>query len=203
VPWRWAARTAGAVLLILAGWALLLQVEVHAAGAPSRPCGSGWDVIAGRVGWPEWWAQDLSDPAAGPGGPLVRTLHCPRAVNHRLVVADGFAVVAVAVVSAGELLGWREERRMGPGRPSSATRLRAVGVAMTALGGLLTVAGLVGIVLLVANPRSTLFLYVDRPVVALVGLLLLLPAIVLIAVGRATDLVGRQLADREHADEGT
>jgi len=200
---NWAGKTVGAVLLVFAASVLLLEVDVHATAAPARSCGSGWDVVAGRAGWPEWWAQDLADPAGGVGGPLVRTLHCPGAVNRRIVLAGGFAVVAVLVVSVGEVSGRRGKRSVAPASSGPGDRFRRLGAVTTALGGLVTFAGLVGVVLLVANPRSTLFLYVDRPVVALVGLLLLLPAIVLIALGRAATLVGRELADPEPADEGT
>jgi hypothetical protein len=59
---------------------------------------------------------------------------------------------------------------------------------VTAAGAVLTIAGALALLLLVADPGSTLFLYVDRPVVVLAGLLLLQPAIAMILVGRALSL---------------
>jgi hypothetical protein len=53
VPWRWACWSAGMVLLIVSGLVLLLQVSVHDAGTPPRACGSAWDVVSGRAGWPQ------------------------------------------------------------------------------------------------------------------------------------------------------
>ncbi len=201
VLWRWACRSAGAILLVLAGLVLLPQVSVHGAGTPSRACGSGWDVVAGRTGWPQWWAADLSDPAQGRSGQLIRTLHCPGAVNARIVTGGGLALGAVALVSAGELMAWRRERRARPALPGPARRLRLLGTAVTILGVLLTAGGLAGIVLLVANPRAPLFLYVSRPVVVLAGLLLALPAILLIALGRGASLIADHLAHAEASRE--
>ena len=65
---------------------------------------------------------------------------------------------------------------------------------MTILGALLTAGGLAGITLLVADPRAPLFLYVSRPVVVLAGLLLILPAILLIVLGRGASLMAEYLA---------
>ena len=61
-------------------------------------------------------------------------------------------------------------------------------MAVTAAGAALAIAGATALVLLVADPRSTLFLYVDRPVAVLFGLLLLEPAVAMILVGRALSL---------------
>ena len=66
--WRWAGWSAGIALLIVSGLVLLLQVSVPGAGTPPRACGSAWDVVAGRAGWLQWQAADLSDPAADRGG---------------------------------------------------------------------------------------------------------------------------------------
>jgi hypothetical protein len=201
VLWRWVCWGAGTVLLVLSGVVLLLQVAVHGAGTPSRSCGSAWDVAAGRAGWPQWWSADLSDPAEGRGGQLVRTLRCPDAVNGRIVTSGGLAVGAVALVSAGELVARRSTRRARPALPGPARRLRLLGTAVTILGGLLTAGGLAGIAMLVADPRAPLFLYVSRPVVVLVGLLLILPAILLIVLGRGASLMAGYLAHAEATRE--
>ncbi|HUY49958.1 MAG TPA: hypothetical protein VMV92_30315 [Streptosporangiaceae bacterium] len=202
MPWRWVCWSAGAVLLVLSGVVLLLQVAVHGgAGTPSRACGSAWDVVAGRAGWPQWWAADLSDPAGGRGGQLVRTLRCPGAVNGRIVTSGGLALGAVALVSAGELVALRSARRVRPALPGPGRRLRLLGTAVTILGALLTAGGLAGITMLVADPRAPLFLYVSRPVVVLAGLLLILPAILLIVLGRGASLMADYLAHAEATRE--
>lgn len=195
--WRWVCWSAGTVLLVLSGVVLLLQVAVHGAGTPSWPCGSAWDAIAGRAGWQQWWSADLSDPAEGHGGQLVRTLRCPDAVNTRIVTSGGLALAAVALVSASEVVARRSARRVTPAWPGSARRLRLLGTAVTILGALLTAGGLAGITLLVADPRAPLFLYVSLPVVVLAGLLLILPAILLIVLGRGASLMAEYLAHAE------
>lgn len=197
VLWRRVCWIAGTVLLVLSGVALLLQVAVHGAGTPALACGSGWDVVAGRTGWQQWWAADLSGPAGGREGRLVRTLRCPGAVNGHIVTSGGLALGAVALVSAGEFAAWRSARRTRPALPGQARRLRRLGTAVTLLGALLTAGGLAGIALLVADPHAPLFLYVSRPVVVLAGLLLILPAILLIVLGRAARLMADYLAHAE------
>ena len=182
---------------------LLLQVSVPGTGTPPRACGSAWDVVAGRAGWPQWQAADLSDPAAGRGGRLDRTLRCPGAVNGRIVSSGGLALGAVALVSAGEFAALRSARRAGSAGPGPARRLRLVGTAVTVLGALLTAAGLAGIALLAADPRAPLFLYVSRPVVVLAGLLLILPAILLIVLGRAASVMAGYLAHPEEVPRET
>ncbi len=197
--WRWVHWGAGMILLVLAGVALLLQVSVRGAGTPPRACGSAWDVITGRAGWPQWWAADLSDPAAASGTALVRTLHCPGALNGRIAAFAGLGGAAVTVVAAGEVAALRRARRVRPGpvRPGPLRRLKLLGTAVTVLGGLLTAGGLAGIAILVADPGSALFLYVSRPLAAFAGLLLLLPAILLIALGRGISLTADYLANAE------
>ena len=181
---------------------LLLQVSVPGAGTPPRACGSAWDVVAGRAGWPQWQAADLSDPAEARSGGLDRTLRCPGAVNARIVTSGGLALAAVALVAAGELAALRSARRAGSAGPGPARRLRLLGTAVTILGGLLTAAGLAAIALLVADPRAPLFLYIHRQVVVLAGLLLLLPAILLIVLGRAASMLARYLAHPEEVKPG-
>ncbi len=201
--WRWAGWSAGSILLVVSGLVLLLQVSVPGAGTPPRACGSAWDVVAGRTGWPQWWAADLSDPAEGRDGQVVRTLRCPGAVNARIVTSGALALGAVALVSAGEFAASRSARRVRPAGPGPARRLRLLGTSVTILGVLLTAAGLAAIALLTADPRAPLFLYVSRPVVVLAGLLLLLPAILLIVLGRGASTMARYLAHSEEASGET
>lgn len=182
MPWRWAGWTLGSVLAVIAGVLFLLQVGVHAAGAGSRSCGSSWDVVAGRAGWQQWWSEDLGDATTRPAGALVRTLDCPAAVNHRILISGGLIGATVVTVAAGELAGRRRERERGT-RRRTGSRLRTLSVVLTAVGCLLTVTGLAGIALLVANPDAALFVYVSRPVVALVGSLLVIPAVFIAALG--------------------
>jgi hypothetical protein len=189
------------VLLVLAGAVSLLQVSVPGAGAPPRVCGSAWDVAAGRTGWQQWWGADLSDPAGGRGRPLIRTLRCPDAVNGRIRAAGGLALAAVVLAAAGEVVAGRQARRTRPAPRGPARRLRLLGTAVTTLGCLLTAAGLAGIALLVADPQAPLFLYMSRPVVILAGLLALLPAVLLIALGRGATLMASYLAGTEATHE--
>jgi hypothetical protein len=198
LPWRWVGRSIGAVLLAIAAALLLITVETSAGGR-RLSCGSGWDVLAGRSGWRAWWAQDLADPATGDR--LARTANCPDAVNTHIVLAAVLAAAALLAIGAGEFADRRraaQSSRPGPGR-----RLHRLGTAVTALGGALTAAGLAGIALLVANPDATLFLYVGRPVVVLVGLLLLLPAVLLIVLGRGATVLADQLTRTEESHEPT
>jgi len=113
VSWRWARWSAGVVLLIVSGLVLLLQVSVRDAGTP-RACGSGWDVVSGRAGWPQWQAADLSDPAGIRSGQLVRTLRCPGAANARIIASGGLALGAVALVAAGEFAALRRASGSAP-----------------------------------------------------------------------------------------
>jgi hypothetical protein len=95
----------------------------------------------------------------------------------------------------------RRARGRGEARSSAAVRLRLLGAALTALGITLTVGGLVGIAVLVADPDAALFLYVSRPVIVLAGLLLIVPAIVLVALGRGAGMVADLLPDRRASRE--
>lgn len=197
VPWRWAIGVAAAALLIAAGTVLLLTVQVRDGGTRSAACGSAWEVIAGRTGWRQWWAQDLADPVSG--AQLVRTDRCPGAVNARIVTSGLLAVGAAAAIGACALARRRRPSTARP--PGTASRLRLLGMGVTALGSVLTAGGLVGIALLAADPAATLFQYVSRPAVVLVGLLLTLPAILLIVLGCAAMVLAGHLSTGEATDE--
>lgn len=199
--WRWAGRGIGAALLVGAGVVLLLQVQVSAGvSGGTRACGSAWDVVAGRVGWEQWWAEDLDQPAGAADPPPVRTLECPSAVNVRVVVAAVLAAVGVTAVVVSELIG----RRHGSGGRAAgedpARRLRRLGVVVVVVGTIVTAGGLVGLALVLADPDSVLFLYVDRSVAALVGAVLLTVPVGLLVVGWAAVLAGRALEHQGGAD---
>ena len=134
-------------------------------------------------------------------GRLVRTLRCPDAVNGRTATSAGLALGAVTVVTVGEVVALRRTRwsRSFPSGP--ARRLRLLGTVAAILGGMLTVGGLAGIAVLVGDPSSPLFLYVSRPLAVFVGLLLLLPAMLLIAVGYGIRLMANYLAHAEPPNE--
>ncbi len=200
--WRGVIRAASVVLLVVAATALLLQVRVD-RGSEELACGSAFDAATGRTGWEEWWARDLADPADGVGGRLVRTEDCPGAVNTRLVLAGVLAGVAVAPLAAVEIADQRRRGAFGAttaGERSPARGLQRVGVTLSWVGAALTVGGLVAIVVLVADPDSTLFLYVDRLVVAVIGAIVLIPAVALVFAGRAIDLAGQHLAQTEPSE---
>ena len=177
--WRPIGWSLGAALLVAAAAVLVVTVQVE-AGFRAASCGSAWDVIAGRAGWQQWWALDQADPVAGAA--RLRTTECVGAVNARVVTAAILAGGAIVVFAATALLG---------GRHSGG--LRRLGMAMTLFGVACAAAGLVGIALLVADPNAPMFLYVARPVVVLLGFVLLLPAVLLIALGRVVGLAAGQL----------
>jgi hypothetical protein len=197
VPWRWVCWGTGVVLLVLSCAVLMLQVSVHAGGTQSASCGSAWDTVAGRTGWQQWWAADLSGVAEGHGHQLVRTLHCPGEVNATIAASSGLALGAVAVVIAGEVVARRSARWARRAWPAQAKRLRLLATLVMTAGGLLTAGGLAGLALLAADPSSTIFLYISRPVVVLVGLLLILPAVLLIALGWGASLMADYVAHEE------
>lgn len=194
--WRPVAWSLGAALLVVAAVVLVLTVVVHANGA-ARSCGSGWDVVAGRSGWQQWWALDQADPA--PGSPMLRSQQCPGAVNARIVTAAAFATGALVALSAAAVVG--AHRRITGEHGSPARRVMVLGLATTALGIALIIGGVVGLVLLVADPNATLFLYVRRPTVVLLGLVLLLPAVLLVVLGRGASALAEHLRDNRTRDE--
>lgn len=193
---RTIARAAGALLLAGAAVAFTLTVRVHAAAPPGRPaaaasCGSAWDLVAGRSGWQRWWVLDQADPVAG--APRLRTDRCVDAVNAQLARSALLAAAAVAAFAVAALAGTRARPRARAGSP--VRRLRAFGTTLSVLGWLLSVAGVVGLALLVADADAPLFLYVSRSVVMLLGMLLLLPAVLLVALGRGARLLAEGLAE--------
>ncbi len=144
--------------------ALFAQVDVSDAGV-TRTCGSAFDVATDRSGWELWWARDLDEPdrtgswrptsyeplpgsresSDGAGGVAVRTGN----VVHGAGVAE-----ASAAARNGDLrdTGGRQSTGSGSGQP----RRRRCG---------LDAAGLIAVIVLVADADSTLFLYTDRLVV--------------------------------------
>jgi hypothetical protein len=200
VWWRWGSWLAGAALLIVAGATFMLTVQVRDSGGRAVACGSAWDVVAGRTGWQQWWAADLADPAGR--AQLARTERCPGAVNGRIVASAAVAVGAVAIVAVGGLVELRRARTRRAQR-RTAGRLHLVGTGVSVLGGVLTAAGLVGIALLTADPNAPLFLYVSRTAVVLVGLLLVLPAVLLIALGRGLSVLAEHVAAGERGRDET
>lgn len=205
--WRAIIRAASVVLLLGAALTLVLQVRVD-EGSAEASCGSTLDVVTGRTGWEEWWSRDLADPAEGVGGRLVRSEECPGAVDARLVRAGVLAAVAVALWATVEVADRRRHGVFGPAparEPSPALGLQRVGTVLSWVGAALTVGGFVAIVVLVADPDSTLFLYVDRLVVAVIGAIVLIPALALVFAGRAIALAGQNLArsERIHPTERT
>jgi hypothetical protein len=190
---RAAAAIAGAVMIVLAGVVLLAQIQVtHAETGVTRSCGSAFDSIADRSGWELWWARDLDEPD-GVRDALVRTTQCPDAVNLRLGIA---AALGLAGLGLGAF-ALRRRRTETPATSLVGRRVARIGRFTSALGGTLTAGGVVAIVLLVADSDSTLFLYTDRLVVAVVGLIVLIPTITLFVIGRVLVLVGDSVRQSE------
>jgi hypothetical protein len=199
---RVAAGIAGAVMIVLAGVVLLAQIQVtHAETGVTRSCGSAFDSIADRSGWELWWARDLDEPE-GVRDHLVRTTQCPDAVNLRLGIAAALGLAGLGL-GAFAMRRRRPDRAEMPATSLVGRRVARIGRFTSALGGTLTAGGVVAIALLVADSDSTLFLYTDRLVVAVVGLIVLIPTITLFVIGRVLVLVGdsvRQSEEESHDD---
>jgi hypothetical protein len=177
------------VLATTAGDVLAAQVETtHPAGEVTRSCGSAFDALADRSGWEIWWARDLDEPDPEVRAALVRTSGCPDAVNGRLALAAVLGgAAALAVIGALVLRG---DRRWSHPSDDVSERLVRLGRITSAVGAIITLAGVVAVVLLVADADSTLFLYTDRLVVGIVGLIVLVPTASLVVIGRALTILG-------------
>lgn len=185
-----AAVAAG--LLVGALAVLLMQVEVAGpAGSTSRACGSAFDAAVDRSGWQTWWARDLDEPDDAARAALIRTMNCPDAVNRTMAIAAMLAGAGLVVT----LGGWVVFRRTSTAVTARMGPLGRVGTASTVLGGALTIGGAVAVVVLVADADATLFLYVDRLVVLVGGILVLVPAMALAIGGWALRVSSRRLAE--------
>ena len=161
------------------------QVEVTDSDVGvTRTCGSVFDSVTDRSGWETWWARDLDETDVAVRSALVRTTGCPDAINLRLAV--GATLAGIAAILALVLLAVTNRQ----GRPPAAgsgegDRLLRLGRATSYVGAALTMVGLLALVVLVADADSTLFLYTDRLVVGIVGLIVLVPTVALFVIGRA------------------
>jgi hypothetical protein len=178
-----------ALLVVFAGLLVLQQVRVTNPSGAAVACGSPFDVVVGRVDWRDWYAADL---ARSGDGPVVfsRSMKCPDALNSRLLLAGGLLVIGVVEVVTFEIVRSRRTRSATPSR-GRRPALQRLGNAAMVTGLIICVGGVGAIVRLVANPDSTLFLYVDRWVAVVIGLLILLPAVWLVVAGRALTLAAR------------
>ena len=195
------ALAASAVVLVaLAASIVAAQVEVtHSAVDVTRTCGSAFDAVADRSGWELWWARDLDEPDPDVRSALVRTSGCPDAINGRLALAAVLGgVAALAVLGAVALRGGRRRSRTSD---DVADRLVRLGRLTSLVGVILTLAGVVAVVLLVADADSTLFLYTDRLVVGVVGLIVLVPTASLVVIGRALTILGGTDRRRDGVDQ--
>lgn len=188
--WPVVATIVGSFVLLIALSLMFLQIEVSPSGpGPSRTCGSTFDAAVDRAGWAVWWDQDLHDPHPGNRESLLRTSECPSAANNRVLLASGLVGLGLGALTFGAM-----SRPLGPSAIAEGSRrLRAIGAAMASVGGLLTFAGVLAVVFLVADADSTLFLYTDRLVVALAGVVVLVPAIALAMAGLALRAIGDHL----------
>lgn len=194
---RAATLAASLVLLGLAGVFFLLQVRIvdHDTGA-SRACGSAFDSAADRSGWEQWWAADLDEPDAVVRSSLPRTRLCPAAVNQRAAVA-GLLAAGGASTAVLYMLQRRRVSEQGVRRSVTGRRLLLLGRSTAVGGGVLVAGGIVAIVMLVADSGAPVFRYVDRPVVFMVGLLVLTPALIMVAFGLALSFAGRHVDRRD------
>lgn len=180
-----------AVALVLAGAGLLVlawQVEVEVDGV-HRTCGSAFDSAVDRSGWEQWWARDLDESDASVRVSLPRTTSCPDAVNGRMVLS------IVLLAGAAILIAWvrhrsvsAKPRRQQLGPPGA--ELRRLGRVVSIIGTVLASAGVAAVVVLVADADATLFLYTGRLVVGVIGLIVLVPTLALVVIGRALSIIG-------------
>jgi hypothetical protein len=181
-----ALATAAAV--VVAAQVEVTAVATEREGGVTRTCGSVFDSIADRSGWETWWARDLDEVDPAVRAALVRTSACPGAINLRLAVgATLVGIAAMLAVALPALTDRRTRARVGSG---VGARLGRLGRVTSCVGAALTVAGLAALVLLVADADSTLFLYADRLVVGVVGLIVLVPTVTLVVIGRALTILG-------------
>ena len=188
-------------MMVLLASVLLVQIEVtDAEVAATRSCGSVFDSIVDRSGWEQWWADDLDEPDEVRSA-LVRTTRCPGAVNQRVAIAAVIAITG-AVLGAVAMARRKADRSADTPASSIGRRVVRIGRLTSALGGALTTVGIIAIVVLVADADSTLFLYTDRLVVAVVGLIVLIPTITLFVIGRVLVLLGEnvQQSERDRSD---
>lgn len=180
--------------------ALLVQVEVTSRTlGTTRTCGSAFDSLVDRSGWELWWARDLDEPDSAMRSALVRTTACPGAVNARTALAVALGSVGVILAA---LAGRHRARQMVPVADpvSSGRRVARLGLIVTVTGAVFALAGVVAVIVLVADAESTLFLYTDRLVVGVVGLIVLVPTLALFAIGRLLMIVGPEI-DRQRRDD--
>jgi hypothetical protein len=187
------------VLAALAALILAAQVQVADSNVEvTRTCGSAFDAVVDRSGWEIWWARDLDESDPEVRSALVRTSGCPDAINGRLALAT--VVGGVAAIAALGVVVLRSDRRRCRAPADVGERLVRLGRITSFVGAILTLAGIVGIVLLVADADSTLFLYTDRLVVGVVGLIVLVPTASLIVIGRALAILGGTDGGRDGVD---
>lgn len=186
---------AGSVGVVVAQVTVTSDVE-----SAARTCGSAFDALTDRSGWEVWWARDLDEPDTSIRSALIRTDLCPGAVNRRIVVATLLGAVGVVSLLFARFRERRDDRVVGADRPR-ATGLDRLGNWVSWVAAMLLIGGVIAIIGLVADADSTLFLYVDRLVVGIVGLIVLLPAIALLAIGRALVLVDAELERRAHDED--
>ena len=198
---RVAAAIGAVQLAVMLAAVVLIQIEVtDAQVAATRGCGSVFDCVVERSGWQQWWAADLVETDEVRSA-LVRTNHCPGAVNQRVTVA---AVLGMTAAVLGVVTMARRKPDRSADTPASTVgrRVTRIGRLTSALGGTLTALGIIAIVVLVADADSTLFLYTDRLVVAIVGLIVLIPTVTLFVIGRVLVLLGDNIQrfERERSD---
>jgi hypothetical protein len=196
-----ASAIAAALMMVLLAAVLVVQIEVtDAQVGATRSCGSVFDSVVDRSGWERWWAGDL-DEADEVRSALVRTTRCPEAVNQRVAIAATLGI-AGAISGAVAMARRRTDRSAGTTASPVGHRVVRIGRLTSVLGGGLTTLGIIAIVILVADADSTLFLYTDRLVVAVVGLIVLIPTVTLFVIGRVLVLVGESLrpSERDQSD---
>ena len=184
----------GIALAVAALVLVLVNIQVAAGPGMSRSCGSAFDGAVDRSGWELWWAHDLDEPDDQVRSLLPRTTECPGAVNRQLAVSGLMGALGASILFVAATRHRRHT--IGPAAPAE-SRVARLGQVTMAVGAVLTAGGVAAIVALVADADSTLFLYVDRTVVALVGFIVLVPTLALVVIGRALMLLAPRVSALE------
>lgn len=197
----WISLAVAALAMVGSVGIVVAQVTVTSdVESVTRTCGSAFDAVTDRSGWEVWWSRDLDEADESIRSALIRTDLCPAAVNRRIVLTTLLGALGVVAVLSTRfrLRSGREVVGVDRPRPGGLGRL---GRSVSWVAAMLLIGGVVAIIVLVADADSTLFLYVDRLVVGMVGLIVLLPAIALFAIGRALVVVGAELERRSHDED--
>lgn len=185
---------AALVCAALAAVVSLRQIDVTTGTGAERSCGSALDATLDRSGWEQWWVADLDESDEDGSASLPRTRQCPAVINTQITLAVVLGSVSIGTIVAGRQLGGGRPRASSP--HADADRLHRLGRWTVVAGAIVTLLGLAAMVALVGNADAAMFRHVGRDEVAALGIVALVPAIVLVVIGRAIELLALTLDEK-------